>query len=98
MKLIDLTCTKCGASMQVDGEREFCFCQYCGNKMLIDKDVTRIVDEAKIREAQAMENIKIAEANANMQKEIQSSKTSSIMFIIAAIVLIVSLCLKYLQG
>lgn len=39
MKLIDLTCSKCGATLQVNPELSKCICQYCGNEMLIDNEV-----------------------------------------------------------
>ena len=35
MKLITLTCPKCGAQMEVNPELEAIICNYCGNKMLI---------------------------------------------------------------
>ena len=39
MKLIDLTCSKCGATLQINPELSKCMCQYCGNEMLIDNEV-----------------------------------------------------------
>lgn len=39
MKLIDLTCTKCGAQLKVNADLKKCMCQYCGNEMLIDDEV-----------------------------------------------------------
>lgn len=39
MKLIDLTCSKCGAQLKVNPELSKCMCQYCGNEMLIDDEV-----------------------------------------------------------
>ena len=39
MKLITLTCPKCGAQMEVNPELEAIICNYCGNKMLIDREV-----------------------------------------------------------
>lgn len=36
MKLIDLTCSKCGAQLKVNQDLKKCMCQYCGNEMLID--------------------------------------------------------------
>ena len=39
MKLITLTCPTCGAQMEVNPEREAIICNYCGNKMLIDREV-----------------------------------------------------------
>lgn len=42
MKLIDLTCSKCGATLQVNSDLKKCMCQYCGNEMLIDDEVVHI--------------------------------------------------------
>lgn len=39
MKLIDLTCNKCGAELKVNADLKKCMCQYCGNEMLIDDEV-----------------------------------------------------------
>lgn len=39
MKLIDLTCSKCGATLQVNQDLRKCMCQYCGNEMLIDDEI-----------------------------------------------------------
>lgn len=39
MKLVTLTCPKCGAQMEVNPELEAIICNYCGNKMLIDREV-----------------------------------------------------------
>lgn len=39
MKLIDLTCNKCGAQLKVNAELSKCMCQYCGNEMLIDQEI-----------------------------------------------------------
>ena len=39
MKLIDLTCSKCGAQLKVNSDLKKCMCQFCGNEMLIDDEV-----------------------------------------------------------
>ena len=39
MKLVSLTCTKCGAKLEVNPELTKCMCQFCGNEMLIDHEV-----------------------------------------------------------
>lgn len=39
MKLIDLTCSKCRATLQVNQDLRKCMCQYCGNEMLIDDEI-----------------------------------------------------------
>ncbi len=50
MKLIKLTCDKCGASLNIDPDNRIAFCPYCGAKLLINDESIRIVDEARLRE------------------------------------------------
>ena len=57
MKLIQLTCSKCGADLQIDPSRGQAFCQYCGAKLMLADDesiqiTNRIVDEARLKEAE----------------------------------------------
>ena len=44
MKVIDLTCTKCGSSLQINYEEGMttAFCQYCGQKILLDKETVEV--------------------------------------------------------
>ena len=57
MKFYNLKCKNCGAMLQIDPERNQAYCQYCGAKLLIDDETlkiqTRIVDDARIKEAEA---------------------------------------------
>ena len=57
MKLIQLTCSKCGANLEIDPDRGQTFCQYCGAKLMLADDesihiTNRIVDEARLKEAE----------------------------------------------
>ena len=45
MKLIDLTCPVCGATMQVNPELKMTTCNYCGNQLMIDDEVKHTVIE-----------------------------------------------------
>ena len=38
MKIIDLTCPKCGASLQVNSELKTCSCNFCGNQFSIEEN------------------------------------------------------------
>ena len=42
MRLIDLTCSKCGALLKVDSTVKKVACEYCGNEMLIDDEIKHI--------------------------------------------------------
>ena len=72
--MVELTCPKCGGKLKTDEKREFIFCEYCGNKIMMDSmnikidhkiehNITyREIDEAKIekqkRKASVAESIK----------------------------------------
>ena len=48
MKLIDTTCTKCGANLRIDVDRKQAFCEYCGAQILIDDEVQHLqIDNAE---------------------------------------------------
>ena len=56
MKLIKLTCSNCGAQLELDADRRQAFCTYCGEKLLLDDEsihiTNRIIDEARLKEAE----------------------------------------------
>ena len=78
MKLISLKCPDCGANLEIDPERSFCFCQYCGHKILVDDEIKRsevtytVRDEARILEAEAT----ISEIE--LEREWQTNRKKSI--------------------
>lgn len=39
MELVQLTCPNCNANIEIDNNREFGFCSYCGTKIAIKKDI-----------------------------------------------------------
>ena len=96
MKLINLTCTNCGAELQIDAERKQAFCTYCGTKLLVDDEsihiTNRIVDEARLKEAE----IRLKELEYQHEKELReetirqeqkkSERISMIVFLIALVV------------
>ena len=42
MRLIDLRCSGCGATMQVNPELKQVSCNYCGRVMLIDDEIKKM--------------------------------------------------------
>lgn len=69
MKLVNLKCPECGAQLKVDPNREFVYCEYCGTKILLDKEerISRTIDEAAIRKAEAEEKIQIQKTKSDQQ-------------------------------
>ena len=58
MKLIEVTCPKCGATMKVDQNKKEMNCEYCGNKFLIDDEVLKVkhINAGEIDEEQEFKN------------------------------------------
>jgi DNA-directed RNA polymerase subunit RPC12/RpoP len=75
MRTIQLKCNNCGGRLDVDQDRTIAFCSYCGEKMLVDDEVVRQVkeenininDKAKVKEAEAYENVRINSILAKAQ-------------------------------
>lgn len=52
MKTISLKCPNCGQNLTANEDRAFCFCQYCGTKVLIQNEnehIIRHVDETRLK-------------------------------------------------
>ena len=47
MKMIDMTCPKCGATMKTDADKEQAVCEYCGALFLLEKEDT--LDEIRAK-------------------------------------------------
>lgn len=84
MKLVNLKCPECGAQLKVDPNREFVYCEYCGTKILLDKEekITRTIDEAEIRRAETEEKIRIQETKSSQIKFIFLGVLSLVLFIL----------------
>ncbi len=73
-----LTCPQCGASSKIETEnRDFVFCQFCGTKILLDdvRITHRIVDEAEIKQAEALENIRLKELELQEKEMLLRAQT-----------------------
>ena len=73
VEMISLSCPNCGANLQVASDRESFFCEYCGQKIYVSdsnhqKYTYRKIDDARIREAEAKEAIRIKELELELEK------------------------------
>lgn len=83
VNVISLKCPECGANISVEAGRKECFCTYCAAKIIIDDGSTthtyRKVDEARIKEAEVSEKIRLKEllleeTRLAMEKEKEAKK------------------------
>lgn len=91
MKLVNLKCPECGAQLKVDPNRQFVYCEYCGTKILLDKEekTTRIIDEAAIRKAEAEEKIRIQEIKVHSDEN-KTDMIKIVAILVAGLLLLFS--------
>ena len=102
MKIISLKCPECNATLSVEGDRKYCFCQYCGAKILIDDGSTthtyRKVDEARIREADIQENIRLRELMLEEKKFAAKERMKAIKIKLSIILAVLAIGLIAIES
>lgn len=98
MKLISLTCPNCNANLDnIDPSRPFYYCQYCGTKIALDdgtiRKETHIYDEAKIKETESSERVKMREMDLEREHSKQMNEILKYVLIFAAVLLAIGLIL-----
>lgn len=98
MKLISLTCPNCNANLDdIDPSRPFCYCQYCGTKIALDDGTIRketyIYDEAKIKETESSERVKMREIDLEREHSKQMNEILKYVLIFAAVLFVVGIIL-----
>ena len=56
MGLVKMNCPGCGQPMELDDSREFGFCSYCGNKVMIDRMIVEHKGSVKINNDERIQN------------------------------------------
>jgi DNA-directed RNA polymerase subunit RPC12/RpoP len=98
---ISCKCPECGAELQVEGNREFAFCTYCGAKIMLQNDNEQIyhyINDADIKRAETEQLIEIKrmEIAENKRKSAEKAKSRKIkLSIIIGFFMIVSIALCY---
>lgn len=98
MKLLSMTCPNCNANLDnIDPSRKYCYCQYCGTKILIDDEVNRrethIYDEARIKETESTERVKMREMDIEHEHSEQMNEILKYVLIFAAVLFVVGIVL-----
>lgn len=86
-----LKCTNCNANLTIqDDNRDFAFCEFCGTKIMLDdyRSTHRIVDEAKIKQAEVEREIKLKELELIEKKQIAKKRRTKIKIIVTICVLL----------
>lgn len=70
MNIISIKCPDCGASLEVDENREMVFCSYCGAKIVLQNEnehIERKIDQARVEQEKT--NRLIVEHQIEMEKQ-----------------------------
>ena len=101
MKVTELRCPRCGADL--DGREKQAFCEYCGAKLWIDDESKNVNytytkrDEARIREIESKERIRIMEMENATNEEKRTVKTT-LIFVLLPVVLVALIWLGFAIG
>ena len=98
MRLISMKCPECKANLSVEGGRKYCFCQYCGTKIMLEDDRVNKThytyrNEARIRQAEidreiALKKLEIEKIKVE-QEEKRKNKNRKIKIIVSIILAII---------
>ena len=86
-------CPQCGGRLEVERGRQNCFCTYCGAKVEIGNNASytyRKVDEARIREADVEEQIRIKELELESKRETSRYRLIKIWVIMLIVIAVLA--------
>lgn len=108
MKTVAMNCPKCNASLNIDMK----FCSHCGTPVVIDDEAMRMkytyqqVDDARIREADVQEKIRLKELEIELvklqhetqqRKNLQRTKLFVLSFVSVAVIAIALLFIVFYE-
>lgn len=106
MRLISMKCPECKANLSVEEGRKYCFCQYCGTKIMLEDDRVNKTyytyrNEARLRQAEIDREIalkKLEIEKIKVEQEEKRKNKNRRLKIIVAIILAISVFALGLSG
>lgn len=86
IQIVSVKCPDCGATLEIEGGREFAYCSYCGSKVMMKNDneyVYRNIDEARIKEAEAEKEIRLKELEFEEKEALRERKMTQYAYGVA---------------
>ncbi len=98
MKIMSIKCPECSTIFTVEDEKKLNYCQYCGTKIFLKNEnehISRLMKEAKIRQAETEKIVKTKELELLERNKIllATSKKLKIRVSICTIIIIIALIL-----
>lgn len=102
MKLYQLNCPACGATVEIEQDRKSMFCTYCGSQIHVNDGIKRVeitkninyhktyTDEAKIREHERKEKIMLKQMEYEDREKRRNDR--SIFYVMGMLILLSLFC------
>ena len=87
VNLINVECPQCGAGLNIESNRQFAFCSYCGAKVIINNEnehIYRTIDEAGIKQAETERIIRLKEIEIEEKEKSRSRLFHYLIYGLAA--------------
>lgn len=81
LKLYAVKCPECGATLEIDDGMKFCFCKYCGNKIVIDDEQQVITINKNVRIEQTNRRIDEAALAREAYKDKKDRRDNVVFFL-----------------
>ncbi len=106
MKMYQLKCPACGGDIEIEKDRNSCFCSYCGTKVYVDDETYKVeitknvnyhktyTDEAKIRKIESEERMQERKLAAE-REERKNNKWSALGTVLIVFACIAGFCALY---
>ncbi len=88
VELISVKCPECGATLNLEEDREQAFCTYCGARILLRNDneyTYRHINEAEIKQAETERIVRLKELELAEKKQADTERTRSLKIKISLI-------------
>ena len=100
MTMYQMKCPSCGGTIEIEGNRDSCFCTYCGTKVHVDDETHRVeitknirfhrtyTDEASIRKIESEERMQERKyaAEREERKNKKWSALGTVLIVIACVI------------
>ena len=111
MRMYQLKCPACGASIEVERNRDSCFCSYCGTKVYVDDETHRVeitkniryhkiyTDEAKIRKIESEERMQEQRFAAEQKARKDDNRSVLVYMLLLLVVFAIAVgCFLFAKG
>lgn len=85
VRVIKLTCPECGGNIEIENDRSFCFCKYCGARVMLDDESHTVNINKNIYVKKDIHNTKRYIDDAEIEKvkaEERKNKSDNVTFLI----------------